>query len=663
MKSYLTLIAMCFSFLYISRIEAREPMKFDPDYVPPAFSELKAQIYNPAAYLPLWYKVQKEIEAKEGDKTIDLYYLYRNRISYHYEHTELDSLKKYTPIFKELCLKVGDEYQYYRTWDLLCDLMLFSNLDLESIAEHQKMQEDASKRKSEIGLAFSTIRIGMNYTVRREFAKAEPYFKQPLKVFEEMKCWNDYIISASNYIIVLLHIGHKEEALSTYLHLDSIANAFIAGNDMEKNARRIIAIKEMAAEVYANLDKELQDTLFLKKKLNELEDFYRKAPNVSRIHLYTSKIHYATVTNNFRELIAYQDSAILYYMKGNNKIALSDVYYQMAENLFKLQKYKDAYLTLHKHVDLNDSLYKEDFQKQLSEMSTRYNVNKLELEAQKARMDARNTQYYYACALVIILAIALLVSIRFYLHKLRSNRLLEKQAQELIHANEKVHKAQLMKSAFIQNMNHEIRTPLNAIVGFSECLAEIPMEPEEIQEMSCTIKKSSDHLLKIINDTISIANIDSDESVLTCQEISLDAFCSTLVQEMQQDAQPGVKLYYTPGQTDCKLISDKNIMYQILNNLLHNALKFTQNGEVEVSYQIDKSRKELILYVRDTGPGISSELKEKIFERFYKVDNFTQGAGLGLSLCRILAGQLGARVYLDDNYQEGCLFVFIHPLK
>lgn len=663
MKGYVALIAIFFTFLFTLQIEAKEQMKFDPDSVPPAFSELRAQIYNPDEYLPLWYKKQREIEAKEGDRTIDLYYLYRERTLFHFENYQLDSLKKYTPIFKDLCLKVGDEYQFYRSWDLLCDLMLFSNLDLESIAEHQKMQDDASERKSEIGLAFSTVRIGTNYATRREYDKAKPYFKQPLTVFEKSKCWNDYIISASNYIIVLLHTGQKEEALSTYLHLDSLANAFIAGNNIEKNARRIITIKEMASEVYADLYKELKDTLFLKQNLKELEKFYRKAPNVSRIHLYNSKIHYATVTNNLPDLITYQDSAALYYMKGHNKVALSDVYLDMAKNLFKLQKYKDAYLTLHKHVDLSDSIYKKDFQEQLTEMSTRYNVNKLELDAQKAHMEARNTQYYYACALIVILTIALLISLKFYLHKLKSNHMLEKQAQELIQANERVQKAQLVKTAFIQNMNHEIRTPLNAIVGFSECLASIPMGQEEIQEMSFLIKKNSDNLLKLISDTIAIANIDSDESALNYQDISLDELCSGLIHEMEPNAPQGVKLFYTPGNTDYIFTSDRNIVSQILNNLLHNALKFTQHGEVELSYEIGNDKKELHLFVRDTGPGVSSELKEQIFERFYKVDSFIQGAGLGLSLCRILAERLNAHVYLDDSYHEGCLFVLAHPLN
>lgn len=662
MKGPINLITLFFTFLFVSPVEAQKPMKFDPDSVPSNITSLRAEIYNPVEFIPLWYQTKRDIEAKGGDNVIDLYYLYKERVLHHFENAELDSLKKYTPVFKDLCLKVGDEYQYYRCWDLLCDLLLFSNLEDEAIAEHRKMHEDASAKKSEIGMAFSTTRIGTSYATRKEYANARPYFQQGLKLFEEMGCWLDYISSASNYILILLQTDQKEEALSTFLHLDSLANSFLAGNDLKKNANRILAIKEMASEVYSELNKDSKDTLILRRYMNEMESVYQKVPDARRIYLYNSKIHYATLTGNLAELITYQDSSARYYMECRNQVGLSDVYYNMAKSLFSAHRYKDAYLALNKYVGLNDSIYKEDFQKQLSEMSTRYHVNKLELEAQKARMDARTTQYYYACALIIILSIALLVSVRFYLHKLRSNRLLRKKAEELIIANERVQKAQSMKTAFIQNMNHEIRTPLNAIVGFSECLAQIPMEQEEIQEMGTIIKKNSDNLLKIISDTISIANMDSDESDLNYQEVSLDSLCAGLILDMQENVQPGVKLYYTPNEADYSLLTDKGILCQILNNLLHNALKFTQAGEVEVSYCIDSDKNELRLHVRDTGPGISSELKEKVFERFYKVDTFMQGAGLGLSLCRILAARLGAAVYLDDNYHEGCLFVITHPL-
>ncbi|WP_294480216.1 sensor histidine kinase KdpD [uncultured Bacteroides sp.] len=663
MKRNTILTAIIFSFLLVLQMRADEPMKFDSDSIPPAFTTLKNLLFNPTEYYLLWYKMKKEIDAKGGDNAINRYYLYKDRVLYHCEHSQLDSLRKYVPILKDLCLKVGDEYCYYQSWDILCDFLLFSNLEAEAIAEHQKMQADASQRKSKIGLAFSTSRIGISYATRKEFDKAQPYIEQSMKVFEEMKCWDDYVLLAYNYIIVLLQNGKKNKALSTFLHLDSIANSFIANNDYDKHGRNILIIKDMASEVYSQLYKEPKDTLIQKKYLDEMIELYKKAPNQHRIHLYNSKVQYATITKNYPELIAYQDSIAQYNIKTDNKVGLLHTYYYMSENLFTIHKYKDAYLTLHKYVELNDSIYKDDFQKQLSEMSTRYNVNKLELEAQKMRMVARNTQYYYACALIIILAVALLISIRFYLHKLKSNRILRKQAEELILANQRVQKAQLVKSAFIQNMNHEIRTPLNAIVGFSDCLAAISMEPEEIQEMSATIKKNSDNLLKIITDTITIAHIDSDESMLNYQCLSLDTFFSGLILEMGENAQQGVNLHYTQGETDYTLLSDKSVLHQILYNLIHNALKFTQSGEVEVSYGVDESKKELSIYVRDTGPGINIELKEKIFERFYKVDDFAQGAGLGLSLCSILAERLGARIYLDDNYYEGCLFVLVHPIK
>lgn len=633
-------------------------MKFNPDSIPPVFMHLTELQSNPTIYDSLWFKTKQDIETSGGDHTEELYFLYKNRIRYHYNNRELDSLKKYTPVFKDLCLQVNDEYHYYSSWDLLCDVMLFGNFPEEEISEHQKMHDEAMKRNSKIGIAYSTARIGMSYITRKEYAKGLPYLQQAMEQFEEMKYWDDYITVAVNHIIVSLHLEQAKEARATFIHLDSLANSFIEKNEIKKNAHAIILIKDMASEVY----KELKDTTLLKSYQKEIEDIYRQSTGVPRIYLYDVKVQYAELTDNLQELMAYQDSSAQYYFENKNMIGLSDIYYEKAKALFKTHRYRDAYLTLNKHVDLNDSIFRDDFQKQLNDMSTRYNLNKLELDAQKAHMKARNMQYYYACALIAILLATLIIGIKFYLHKLKSNRLLTKQAQELMQANEKAHKAQLMKTAFIQNMNHEIRTPLNSIVGFSECMASIPMGQEDIKEMSSLIKKNSDQLLKIISDTISIANMDSDETELNYRDISLNELCNELVRGMQENAQPGVRLYYSPCETDFTLTTDKDTMQQILNNLLHNALKFTDKGEVELSYQIDNNRQEVLFLVRDTGPGISSELKEKIFERFYKVDNFKQGVGLGLSLCRILADKLKAKVYLDDSYLNGCLFVLAYPL-
>ena len=110
------------------------------------------------------------------------------------------------------------------------------------------------------------------------------------------------------------------------------------------------------------------------------------------------------------------------------------------------------------------------------------------------------------------------------------------------------------------------------------------------------------------------------------------------------------------------MISDKKMIHQILFNLLHNAVKFTSEGEIELSYEITPDKKEIHFLVRDTGIGIPKEEQKKVFERFYKVNSFTQGSGLGLSLCQILVQRLQGSLYLDNEYKKGSLFVFIHPL-
>lgn len=653
------IITLLAGLLFTQQIKSQDFVEFRSDSTPPYYKELKNLEPNASSYLSRWNDLKRKADGKRGDKTVDYYYLYRTLTNFFYVRNNIDSLKKYTPIFKELCLKLNDEYYFYRSWDLLCESMLFSNNLKEEVAEHQRMYEDALKRKSNIGMAYSTSRIGMGYATRSEYAKAEPYLRQSLELFGKIKRWNEYITMSSNYIIILRNLKKEEEALHTFQRLDSLADSFLASDDITPHAARILMIKDMASEIY----QQPKDTVILKKYLKEIEEVHRKVPNLTPIYRYHFKEEYAKLRNNLDEIIAYQDSSAQHYLKKKNMINLSRTYKDMAKNLYKKQKFEKAYLLLNKYISLNDSIHREEFQEQLSELSARYNINKLELEAQKASMRARNIQYYYACALIGILLITLIVGIKFYLHKLRSNRLLQQQADELLQANERAQQAQLMKTAFIQNMNHEVRTPLNAIVGFSECLTQMQLSPEDTQEICSTIKENSDKLLKIIGDMITIANIDSGDNPLNYQPLSLDKCCRKIIDEMQDGIKSDIKLYYTPQSDDLSVVTDESIVHQVLTNLLHNAIKFTGQGEIELSYRIDEKRKKLFLLVRDTGPGIDESLKEKIFERFYKVDSFVPGSGLGLSLCRVLAERLSGEVYLDCSYKQGSLFVFVQPLR
>lgn len=659
MRNGLYLIVILCTFLLSTQTKAQKEVKFNQDSIPPAFSKLKTYYNQPEVYLSHWEKIKKDIDNKKGDKTTDLFYLYKDRNYFHYKHGDIDSMKKYTPIIKDLSLRLHNEAEYYRNWSLLCANIIYSNASEDDMKELDKMYNDALDRKSEVGLAFSLNEIANFYGANKNYAKALPYITQAMQLFEKLKFWDEYTPLCANYMVILMSMDKKQEAQNVFYHLDSLADVSLNTSTINMDTARILMIKDMASVVFT----EPQDTIVLRKYLTEMENLYRKSPHVSRIYLYSTKKEYATLKGDFDILLAYLDSCAEYYQNSHNMTNLKRMYNNKASALHQSHRYDEAYLMLRKYVSLSDSLYKNDTQKQLNELSTRYNLNKLELEARGLSLKARNIQFFYACTLIVVLVAALIIGIKFYRHKLKNNRLLRKQAQELQQANEKAQQAQLMKTAFIQNMNHEVRTPLNAIVGFSECLAEIPMSQEETREISATIKKNSDNLLKIISDMISIANIDSGDQRLTYQDIPVNKFANKLLQEMKEYIQPKVKFYYTPCQTDYILSSNEDIVHQILINLLHNALKFTSSGEVELSYEVDNKNNKLYFHVRDTGIGVKSELKEKIFSRFYKVDSFIPGAGLGLSLCRILAERIKARVYLDDTYHDGCLFTFEHPLK
>ena len=659
MRNGLYLIVILCTFLLSTQTKAQKEVKFNQDSIPPAFSKLKIYYNQPEVYLSHWEKIKKDIDNKKGDKTTDLFYLYKDKNYFHYKHGDIDSMKKYTPIIKDLSLRLHNEAEYYRSWSLLCANIIYSNASEDDMKELDKMYNDALDRKSEVGLAFSLNEIANFYGANKNYAKALPYITQAMQLFEKLKFWDEYTPLCSNYIVILTSTNKYQEAQNAFYHLDSLANLSLTSPNVNMSIARILMIKDMASVVFT----EPQDTVILRKYLTDIEDLYRKSPHENRIYLYNTKEEYAKLKGDIDTLLAYQDSSAEYYRKSRNVINLKRMYNNKASALHRAHRYDEAYLMLRKYVSLSDSLYKNDTQKQLNELSTRYNLNKLELEARGLSLKARNIQFFYACTLIVVLVAALIIGIKFYRHKLKNNRLLKKQAQELQQANEKAQQAQLMKTAFIQNMNHEVRTPLNAIVGFSECLAEIPLSKTETKEISATIKKNSDKLLKIISDMISIANIDSGDQRLTYQEIPVNELANKLLQEMKEYIQPKVKFYYTPCQTDYILSSNEDIVHQILINLLHNALKFTSSGEVELSYEVDNKNNKLHFHVRDTGIGVKSELKEKIFSRFYKVDSFVPGAGLGLSLCRILAERIEARVYLDDTYQDGCLFTFEHPLK
>lgn len=234
-----------------------------------------------------------------------------------------------------------------------------------------------------------------------------------------------------------------------------------------------------------------------------------------------------------------------------------------------------------------------------------------------------------------------------------------KQQKELQAARIKAEESDRLKSAFFANMSHEIRTPLNAIVGFSKLLTYADSQAEKNQYAEI-IERNSEMLLNLFNDILDLSALEAGSLMFNIRSIKLIDVCLQLEQQFCHKVQSGVKLILDDVDTDIYVSGDWNRIIQIISNLLSNAAKFTQKGEIHFGYQEKEDFVEF--YVIDSGIGIPAERAATIFRRFGKVNNFVQGTGLGLSLCRLLVEKMGGRIWLRSQEGKGSRFYFTLPI-
>lgn len=234
-----------------------------------------------------------------------------------------------------------------------------------------------------------------------------------------------------------------------------------------------------------------------------------------------------------------------------------------------------------------------------------------------------------------------------------------KQQKELETAKIKAEEADRLKSAFLANMSHEIRTPLNAIVGFSKLIVNAT-STEEKNQYADIIDRNSEMLLNLFNDILDLASLEADSLVFNIRPIKLIDICLQLEQQFCHKVFIGVRLILDNVDADLYAFGDWDRLIQVIGNLLSNATKFTQKGEIHFGYQ---KKEDLVeFYVKDTGNGIPAERIATIFRRFGKVNDFVQGTGLGLTLCRMLVEKMGGRIWLRSQEGQGSRFYFTLPL-
>ena len=342
---------------------------------------------------------------------------------------------------------------------------------------------------------------------------------------------------------------------------------------------------------------------------------------------------------------------------GNTDKAIEIAHEQLGE---------DSHETVTKIYEMSGR-WKEAYESQRAQMEASDSINNIillnsmegyrdelrlyEVERETAKMRTITMGIIIALLLMLVCALGYIM----FSHRRHMKQL--KRAYE--HALE----SDKMKAAFIQNMSHEVRTPLNVIAGFAQVLAnpELSSNAEQRKDMAQMMLKNT-HLITNQIDAMLELSVNEASGLAPKEDtVRLNNLLKDIIRENEPGLTPGVSLALDSALGDdyC-LKTNTGMIKRMMNALLDNAVKNTTKGRIIVKASTDEE--ELTLTVEDTGCGIPANEREHIFERFFKLDSFKTGLGLGLPLCRSIATRLGGSIQLDSEYHNGARFVVRLPL-
>ena len=372
--------------------------------------------------------------------------------------------------------------------------------------------------------------------------------------------------------------------------------------------------------------------------------------------------NYTEALNYAEEMIKLSPGSV-----GSKACALEN----RAEALEKLGRYREALADVQAYTALNDSITQTNNREQLNRLNKRYQVNELQSQNDMLVSRSRFTTGGVAMILGIVALLAFLAVNSRWTRRIeiknqqlqRERNVVVSQNKQLALERDRAEAASKAKTSFIRSMTHEIRTPLNAISGFSQILTmdDASITPEMRDDMCQRIMDSTRMLTNILDDLILISDYESRTEKSPTEDCLIASITDLAIDAVRPLVADGVTIENQSSIAPELIIKTTPIIIQnILAKLLENAAKFTTQGHITLT--TDVANGQLHMAVTDTGPGIPADKHIYVFKRFTKLDSFSQGAGLGLSVARLLAEHLGGTVTIDANYQDGAKFDVIIPI-
>lgn len=612
-----------------------------------------------------------EASASKSKKLI--YGAISNLTRYYYNRMQSDSLKYWARQFDSLVLVNNDNPDaYYDIHSLVCKNLFNENYFELSIDEVVKMQNKAIKTQNLYGQICSSETLGKIYLINGQDSLAIASFQKALALLEKTNgdlYYRIYILS--NQIQSVLKMADQTDTNSYLKKYEYYISQWEKGqsNGQMPNAANFHRwlLYSFSTDYFIRTNQMQKAKEYLDKSAAYGERLNHKGVvNLAVAYYSLMQATYYNLVGQYPRALAIVDSII-------PQVPEPEFIQKKIEILYNMGQYKEAATLYKEHRQNTDSKYKQFFARQVEQLRTLQNINDKEeqlkeLKISTMRVKQNQRQLLLSLIVMVLLSISAYTLAIFLRRSRRLKNALEKEKslliksqQELSQAKLKANKASQMKSAFIANISHEIRTPLNAIVGFTSLVVDPHCDKDERKEYASIINNNSDLLLNIMNDVLDLSRMETENLAFSLKPTEIGRLTREILASVQNRVDENVKLTYSFTRKSFEQTTDPLRVQQLLLNLLTNAIKFTKEGEINLTIDVDDTKQEIRFILTDTGCGIPPDKHEKIFERFEKLNNFVQGAGLGLPISRMIAEYLGGSLIIDPTYTTGTRFIFKHP--
>ena len=591
---------------------------------------------------------------KLGDKRTQAAALCHKANYFYYTQESQDSLRKYVKEVQSFAKATKQPKYYYWIWQRYVENYIKRRQFNLALLELEAMQKEALSEDYKLGLISCYKLMALIYNSKNNTSLAFQYQKEALDLSEQYSSEEEDFNRSNIYATLVCFLLDMENLEDAYFYLQKAFQTAKTSNQL------------FVAKYY--------ETMYWRRK----KDTRRMLQNIHELEA----LNIPARINTIREAWSQYYREIGEYEKANKMLdsLQKEKYFNTQEFLQKKTltlkhipgKERETIFYYDQYQNYIDSISKADAQISLEEFATIMDVTRLNAENTELELAVNKQRLYVVYGFLVGLGIFILAMSFFTLKVVKLNKSLrrskedlQKRNQALIEADliitqekERAESASKMKTAFIQNMSHEIRTPLNSIVGFSQALAEELEDNEDIKMYADIISQNSNDLLKLVGDVIELSSLEVADQKEEMSPIYINSLCTTAIIQIKHKLAPGVELQFNAWENEFPIQSSERRIITVLSNLLHNAAKFTSKGSIILDCRLSDDEKQIEITITDTGIGIPEDKQEWVFERFAKVDEFSQGSGLGLSISRLAAQRIGGDVIIDSTYKEGCRMLF-----